>query len=310
MADGARPAGPAQLRRVADDPGRLDLVGAPEGFDALIMADMVRARGGLSRVRRPRRRPALGLRRRLPVLRPGRRDPDVPGLGLPALRPGRARRPGFRPSGWRRCRAWPRAWTRKPRLLVTTVAAADAADAAASKPCKRAGYSAPGRQRPSRSPSWRRYFAVNGYMRASTVSEKGEFAVRGGVIDVFPPGFEEPVRLDMFGRHAGIDPHLRSRDPAIDGAAKTVSLAPVSARPCWTPTASRGSAPAIWTCSARRATIRSMPPISEGARRAGHGALAAAVLRPAGDAVRLSARRRRGRSWTTRSEAARASAGP
>ncbi|HZW16162.1 MAG TPA: transcription-repair coupling factor, partial [Brevundimonas sp.] len=29
-----------------------------------------------------------------------------------------------------------------------------------------------------------RYFAANGYMRASTVSERGEFAVRGGVIDV------------------------------------------------------------------------------------------------------------------------------
>ncbi len=44
-----------------------------------------------------------------------------------------------------------------------------------------------------------RYFAVNGYQRASTVSERGEFAVRGGVIDVFPPGAAEPVRLDLFG---------------------------------------------------------------------------------------------------------------
>ena len=44
-----------------------------------------------------------------------------------------------------------------------------------------------------------RYFAVNGYVRASTVSERGEFAIRGGVIDVFAPGAEEPVRLDLFG---------------------------------------------------------------------------------------------------------------
>ena len=36
------------MRRVADDPGRLDLVGAPEGFDALVMADIVKARKGLS----------------------------------------------------------------------------------------------------------------------------------------------------------------------------------------------------------------------------------------------------------------------
>src|SRR6516165_5525715 len=47
-ADGARAPGPAQLRRVADDPGRLELVGAPEGFDALVMADIVKARKGLS----------------------------------------------------------------------------------------------------------------------------------------------------------------------------------------------------------------------------------------------------------------------
>src|SRR3954462_1992310 len=48
MADGNRPASAAQMRRVAEDPGRLDLVGAPEGFDALVMADIVRARKGLA----------------------------------------------------------------------------------------------------------------------------------------------------------------------------------------------------------------------------------------------------------------------
>src|ERR1700761_5722600 len=36
------------MRRVAEEPGRLDLVGAPEGFDALVMADIVRARKGLT----------------------------------------------------------------------------------------------------------------------------------------------------------------------------------------------------------------------------------------------------------------------
>ncbi len=52
--------------------------------------------------------------------------------------------------------------------------------------------------------------------RASTVSERGEFAIRGGVIDVFPPGAEEPVRLDLFGDTLEIDPRLRSGDPALD----------------------------------------------------------------------------------------------
>lgn len=43
------------------------------------------------------------------------------------------------------------------------------------------------------------YLAANGYSRASTVREPGEFAVRGGLIDIFPPGADEPVRLDFFG---------------------------------------------------------------------------------------------------------------
>ncbi|WOI52248.1 transcription-repair coupling factor [Parvularcula sp. LCG005] len=43
------------------------------------------------------------------------------------------------------------------------------------------------------------YLSANGYSRASTVREAGEFAVRGGLIDLFPPGADEPVRLDFFG---------------------------------------------------------------------------------------------------------------
>ena len=39
----------------------------------------------------------------------------------------------------------------------------------------------------------------NGYSRVGTVIEKGDFAVRGGLIDLFPPGAEVPVRLDFFG---------------------------------------------------------------------------------------------------------------
>jgi transcription-repair coupling factor (superfamily II helicase) len=73
-----------------------------------------------------------------------------------------------------------------------------------------------------------RYFAANGYMRASTVSERGEFAVRGGVIDVFPPGFDEPVRLDMFGSELE---SIRTFDPATQrstGQLTSVSLATVS----------------------------------------------------------------------------------
>ncbi|MEZ5764713.1 MAG: transcription-repair coupling factor [Xanthobacteraceae bacterium] len=39
----------------------------------------------------------------------------------------------------------------------------------------------------------------NGYQRSSTVRESGEYAVRGGILDLFPAGLDQPVRLDFFG---------------------------------------------------------------------------------------------------------------
>jgi len=39
----------------------------------------------------------------------------------------------------------------------------------------------------------------NGYSRASTVREPGEYAVRGGILDLFPAGLDQPVRFDFFG---------------------------------------------------------------------------------------------------------------
>src|SRR6185437_13590198 len=43
------------------------------------------------------------------------------------------------------------------------------------------------------------WLELNGFVRASTVREPGEYAVRGGILDLFPPGVDMPVRLDFFG---------------------------------------------------------------------------------------------------------------
>ncbi len=43
------------------------------------------------------------------------------------------------------------------------------------------------------------FLEANGYGRADTVMEAGEYVVRGGIIDIFPAGHADPVRLDMFG---------------------------------------------------------------------------------------------------------------
>ena len=41
--------------------------------------------------------------------------------------------------------------------------------------------------------------SLAGFTRVGTVMEPGEFAVRGGIVDLFPPGRATPVRLDFFG---------------------------------------------------------------------------------------------------------------
>ena len=43
------------------------------------------------------------------------------------------------------------------------------------------------------------FLTGQGYLRTDTVRETGEFALRGGILDIFPPGREMPVRLDFFG---------------------------------------------------------------------------------------------------------------
>src|SRR5262249_51491904 len=43
------------------------------------------------------------------------------------------------------------------------------------------------------------WLELNGFSRAATVRESGDYAVRGGIVDLFAPGMDEPVRLDFFG---------------------------------------------------------------------------------------------------------------
>ncbi len=44
-----------------------------------------------------------------------------------------------------------------------------------------------------------KWLETNGYLRSSTVRDTGEYAVRGGILDLFPPGLPAPLRLDFFG---------------------------------------------------------------------------------------------------------------
>ena len=67
-----------------------------------------------------------------------------------------------------------------------------------------------------------------GFQRTGTVMEPGEYAVRGGILDLFPPGRSSPVRLDFFGDTLE---HIKAFDPETQRTGKIVqklTLMPVS----------------------------------------------------------------------------------
>ncbi|WP_289083877.1 transcription-repair coupling factor, partial [uncultured Sulfitobacter sp.] len=67
-----------------------------------------------------------------------------------------------------------------------------------------------------------------GFVQSPTVTEPGDYAIRGGIIDIFPPGDLGPVRLDLFGDTLD---GARRFDPVTQRTTEKlelVELAPVS----------------------------------------------------------------------------------
>ncbi len=74
----------------------------------------------------------------------------------------------------------------------------------------------------------RSFLARMGFSQAPTVLEPGDYAVRGGIIDIYPPGDTGPVRLDLFG---DVLDGIRRFDPATQRTTEKldmIELAPVS----------------------------------------------------------------------------------
>ncbi|TWC06729.1 transcription-repair coupling factor [Bradyrhizobium macuxiense] len=85
----------------------------------------------------------------------------------------------------------------KPLIVLTTVNAAVQRVPAREQVAAQALSVAPGNVVPMDSVvAWLEH---NGYTRSSTVREPGEYAVRGGILDLFPAGLDQPVRFDFFG---------------------------------------------------------------------------------------------------------------
>src|SRR5204862_2608034 len=72
------------------------------------------------------------------------------------------------------------------------------------------------------------WLELNGFNRAATVREAGDYAVRGGILDLFAPGMDEPVRLDFFGDTLetirGFDPETQRTNAEL----RALDLVPVA----------------------------------------------------------------------------------
>ncbi|MFZ3035481.1 MAG: transcription-repair coupling factor, partial [Parvibaculum sp.] len=219
------------LKKITTAPGRLTLGETPEGFDALVLADIARARAStdnsivLHIARDDARLAAMAetlgyFAPELEVLHfpawdclPYDRvspNPEIVSSRMATLSRLADRKPA----------------DKRPPVLLTTINAA----------LQRV----PPRDMVERS-AWTAHVGnvidlekltahliANGYSRTGTVREQGEFAVRGGIVDIFPSGLESPLRLDMFGDTLDAIRSFDAESQRTTGTLSSAELVPAS----------------------------------------------------------------------------------
>ncbi len=114
----------------------------------------------------------------------------------------------------------------KPRILSTTINAILQRVPPREKVAAESFSAAPGNA--VNMTSLTEWLENNGFARASAVRDTGEYAVRGGILDLFAPSMPEPIRLDFFGDTLE---SIRTFDPETQRTVATlrgVDLVPVS----------------------------------------------------------------------------------
>ena len=114
----------------------------------------------------------------------------------------------------------------RPRILSTTVAALLQRVPPLAKVAKDTFSAAPGNSIDIHAlVGW---LEINGFSRSSTVHDTGEYATRGGIVDLFAPALAEPIRLDFFGDTLET---IRTFDPETQrtiGQLRGLDLVPMS----------------------------------------------------------------------------------
>ncbi len=205
------------------NPQRLILGGAPEGFDAALMArELARGVPVIHVARDDKRMEAA--RAALSVLAPQAVVLDLPGwdcLPYDRMSPNpdiSARRMATLAA---LAQGVPGAF-----ILLTTLSAATQRILARDV-LRAASFTASVGQRVDEG-VLRGFLSRMGFSLVTTVTEPGDYAVRGGIIDIFPPGQGGPVRLDFFG---DVLDGARRFDPETQRTTETlksVDFSPVS----------------------------------------------------------------------------------
>ncbi|GJD36671.1 transcription-repair coupling factor [Methylobacterium aerolatum] len=110
---------------------------------------------------------------------------------------------------------------------------------------------------------------ANGFLRTGTVRDTGEYAVRGGILDLSPPGLPAPIRLDFFGDTLE---SIRAFDPETQrttGQLRSLDLVPMSEVQLTTETIRRFRQNYIQSFGAATRDDRLYETVSEGRRYAG-----------------------------------------
>jgi transcription-repair coupling factor (superfamily II helicase) len=220
--------------RRLQDGGAVTLCRAPEGYDAFVVADLTRALAKAGEARAVTlvfvARDSLRAQNFIDAL--AFAAPEIEALYLPSwdCQPYDRVSPNAAVSAERMTVLARLARTRgaleRPRILVGSVSALTQRVPPLAYVATAAFSAAPGNS--VRMEALALWLESNGYARTSTVRDVGDYATRGGILDLYPPGAAAPIRLDFFGDTLE---SIRAFDPETQrsvGQLRSLDLVPMS----------------------------------------------------------------------------------
>ncbi|HEX4637776.1 MAG TPA: hypothetical protein VH189_16455, partial [Rhizomicrobium sp.] len=221
-----------RLDYIAKQQGRLTVSGAPQGYDAYVAAEAARRRGAPVLFVASDDEQADAAERAIRFFAPG-----ITLLSFPAWDCLPYDRVSPKPDIESRRLATLAALARdqaKPVVIVTTINAL-LQRVPPKEAIQGASFAARNGAEVDRE-ALVGFLSGNGYVRAGTVREPGDFALRGGIVDLWPPGEEQPLRLDFFGstldaiRRVDAETQLSDKTAVDAIALLPASEAPLSAQ--------------------------------------------------------------------------------